>query len=309
MDLKYKMFVEQLRRELLLATGLKADRIFYVPGGGKLSSDGDRLFIVCAQAEEAREVCGLFLGELYQCFLDGVSLDEILQRILKELEKIATSGFYEKTRRLADYSLAKEDLFIRLLNYENNKKDLQYAVYYRLGDIALVLYMKVAERDGCITSIKIRKDHVEKWGEDERRVFKEALKNTYRISPPRAYRWEQMFYDEKYQGDDFMKEDTNFHLNTAPVGNCISTLTRTNGAVAIFLPGVAEKISEELGQDLYLAFTSIHEVMVHGANIVDEEEIRDVLRETIDEATPESDYLTSGLYLYSRKQKKFKFLG
>ena len=150
---------------------------------------------------------------------------------------------------------------------------------------------------------------MEKWGQDEEYVFEEALKNTRVLAPPRVYRWEQLIFDENYQGDDFMAENTGLYLSKGAVGNCISTLARTNGAVAIFFPGVAEYISEYMGQDLYLVFTSIHEVMVHNAENVRPEELKDVLRETIKEATPESDYLTSSIYYYSRRRKEFSCLG
>lgn len=309
MDLRYKMFVDQLRRELLAATGLPESRIFFVPRGEEMARGGDRLFVECAHYEDAREVCGIFMEELYDRFLEGISLCELIQDILMELERIKTNGFYEKTRRLADYALVKNDLFIRLLNYERNKNDLRYAVYRCIGDIAMVLYMKVGEENGCITSMKIRRDYVEKWGQDENYVFEEALKNTRVLAPPRVYRWEQLIFDENYQGDDFMSENAGSYLCKGAVGNCISTLAKTNGAVAIFFPGVAEYISECLGHDLYLVFTSIHEVMVHNAENVRPEELEDVLRETIKEATPESDYLTSSIYYYSRRRKEFSCLG
>lgn len=43
-----------------------------------------------------------------------------------------------------------------------------------------------------------------------------------------------------------------YHPNKGIAGNCLSTEKRTNGAAAIFLPGVARRLSELLGSDLYL---------------------------------------------------------
>ena len=47
------------------------------------------------------------------------------------------------------------------------------------------------------------------------------------------------------------------------MGNCLSTSRKTNGAVAVFLPGVAERLAYLLDSDFYMVFTSIHEVMIH----------------------------------------------
>ena len=57
-------------------------------------------------------------------------------------------------------------LFIRLLNADKYSADLQDAVYKTLGDIALVLYMKVTEYEGCVTSTKIRQGMLEQWGKN-----------------------------------------------------------------------------------------------------------------------------------------------
>ena len=80
---------------------------------------------------------------------------------------------------------------------------------------------------------------------------------------------------------------------------------RTNGAAAIFLPGVARRLSELLGSDLYLVFTSVHEVMVHNADVVYPEDLKEVLSDTLEKATPEEDYLTSSIYRYSRRSGEF----
>lgn len=96
-----------------------------------------------------------------------------------------------------------------------------------------------------------------------------------------------------------------YHPNKGIAGNCLSTEKRTNGAAAIFLPGVARRLSELLGSDLYLVFTSVHEVMVHNADVVYPEDLKEVLSDTLEKATPEEDYLTSSIYRYSRRSGEF----
>ena len=106
-------------------------------------------------------------------------------------------------------------------------------------------------------------------------------------------------------GDNFMDILGTYHPNKGIAGNCLSTEKRTNGAAAIFLPGVARRLSELLGSDLYLVFTSVHEVMVHNADVVYPEDLKEVLSDTLEKATPEEDYLTSSIYRYSRRSGEF----
>ena len=47
-------------------------------------------------------------------------------------------------------------------------------------------------------------------------------------------------------------------LKKDAIGNCLSTSVRTNGAVAVFLPGVAQRLGKLIGGSFYMVFTSIH---------------------------------------------------
>ena len=155
------------------------------------------------------------------------------------------------------------------------------------------------------TSTKIRLGMLEQWGRDSDEVFKEALLNTYFMSPPRIYRWEQMIFNPEYEGESFMNLGDRCELKRDAMGNCLSTTKKTNGAVAVFLPGVAEQLAYMLDSDFYMVFTSVHEVMIHNDKFVEPEDLQYVLEDTIKEATPKEDYLTSRIYQYNRETHKF----
>ena len=85
----------------------------------------------------------------------------------------------------------------------------------------------------------------------------------------------------------------------------MSTTRRTNGAVAIFLPGVAKRLADLIGADFYMVFTSIHEVMIHNVNLTYPDDLENILRDTLREATPEEDFLTDKVYRYCKDTGKF----
>ena len=191
---------------------------------------------------------------------------------------------------------------------ERNKKELEDCVYRTIGDIALVLYARMGEIEGCNTSMKIKQNILKKWERNEQLVFENALLNTYFISPPRIYSWEKLFFDEDYEGENFMNLLSDFQLKKDAIGNCLSTVTRTNGAVAVFLPGVANRIGELLHGGFYMVFTSIHEVMIHSDVTANPDDLKEVLRETVEDTTPEEDFLTYNIYHYDPESRAFTFL-
>lgn len=89
------------------------------------------------------------------------------------------------------------------MNVVKYRDELKNAIFRSVGDIALVLYARMGELDGCSTSIKIKKHMLQKWEQDEQSVFNEALLNTYFISPPRIYCWEKLLYNLDYEGREF----------------------------------------------------------------------------------------------------------
>ena len=153
--------------------------------------------------------------------------------------------------------------------------------------------------------MKIRKDILKEWKLTEEEVWKNAVENTSLMTPPRIYRWEELLVTPLYSGDDFMNDEKLYFLDRENfAGLCLSTALRTNGAVAVFLPGVAQRLADLLNDSFYIVFTSIHEAMIHAAKNVYPEDLIKVMHDSIKEATSEQDFLTDKLYFYNRNEEK-----
>ena len=308
--MNYEMFVEELKNKISAATNVPIENMEFVKDGNKYAPTGDRLLIKLAKHEDAWEMCGVHVKELFEELSKGSSFNSIVNSSVEDIKQIQEQSPYKETKKIWDYETAKDFLFIRLLNYDDNSEELKDAIYKRIGDIAQVLYMKVSERDGNVMSTKILKSIVRKWQANsdllsEDYIFEEALKNTERMSPPRIYRWEQMIFDPEYEGEEFMSPGTESAISKDFIGNCLSIPEKTNGAVAIFYPGVAERFANVLDSDLYLVFTSIHEVMVHRTDGVNVGDLSIILQDTLKEATPKRDSLTKKIYKYKKDTHKF----
>ena len=234
-------------------------------------------------------------------------MEDIVQEVLNRLDAIAKSECFQRSANLEDYEKIKDDLFVRLLNIEKNQMELQECIYRTIGDIALVLYARMGELNGSSASVKIKRHMLEKWNQDPQQVFEEALLNTYFISPPRIYCWEKLIFDPDYTGENFMNLLCDYKIKKDVLGNCLSTTIRTNGAVAIFLPGVAERIGQLMGCGFYMVFTSIHEVMIHSEKTAVPEDLKHVLEDTVRETTPPEDFLTYQVYHYDLETGAFSF--
>lgn len=307
MENGYENFVAALRQSLLEETSYEEEMICYKKAEEYPPTSGDRLLLKNRQKEGVYEVCALYVQDLYDEFQNGWSMQNIVEEILKRLDMIVRSECFEKSKNLEDYDLVKGDLFIRLLNVVKYRDELQNAIFRTVGDIALVLYARMGELEGCSTSIKIKKHMLQKWHRDEQTIFNDALLNTYFISPPRIYCWEKLLYNLNYEGENFMNLLFDKPLKKDVIGNCLSTSIRTNGAVAVFLPGVAQRLANLLDGGFYMVFTSIHEVMIHSEDSADPRKLKEVLAQTVEDTTPEEDFLTYYIYHFDPETGLFSY--
>ena len=182
----------------------------------------------------------------------------------------------EITKKINSYDTVKGYLIIRSIAYTDELKDADI-VFRKIGDIALTLYAGFYRNEN-LTSFKVPKTTALGWGIDLSVVFSEALKNTAKLFPPRVFFTDKLAFDEAYEGEAFMDQKSAFSRNKE---NIISNPMKLNGAVTIFLPGVAKRISEQIGGDYYFVTTSIHEAVVHSLDSIDAKRLFDHICGTI----------------------------
>ena len=90
--LSYEKFVENLRAYLLDALNLQEERIYFkVKDEAGMTPEGDRLFVECNVSPEGKEVCGIHTEELYEDYLDGISIKRIGDTVTDEILKCLDS--------------------------------------------------------------------------------------------------------------------------------------------------------------------------------------------------------------------------
>lgn len=296
MGKSYEVLKKELRQELMEQLNCSEEQVYYMENKTE-ASKGERLIVEVSKSGHGKAVLGIWVHEIYEEYRKTEDLDAIVEWAVREINRVKAADYTGQIADMGDYDKVKDRLFVRLLNLENNREELQHFVYRTVGDIAMALYFRLAENEKGVTSMKVAGNFLEKWNLDADDVMDAALENTARIDPPRIYRLEKMIFDLGYEGEE-INEDAD--LDKGILGNCMSTSDKTNGAVSVFLPGVAKRLGELLDSDFYMAFTSVHEVMIHDIKSVQWKELENIVSATIQGSTPAEDYLTSRIYRYDR---------
>ncbi len=191
--------------------------------------------------------------------------DEAFNEIKETIGNVDSSGVLPETllkRGTSSYEDMREQLIIRPLNYKRYMSELSEYVYRRTGDVALVLYHLLSHsKKGGINSSRIRRDELLRWNMQDKvdEVMKNALENTAKIFPAVVYNF-KINKQVDFLNDEFTREDLLGEF--LPGAFILSTEMTTNGALALFYPGVCEKLLKIMGGSFAAVFMNINDAMI-----------------------------------------------
>ncbi len=262
------------------------------------------------------------IDALYDEYLIGCTMGDIMLKIVKAFEKPPSFDIDFDLNGISDFNYASQKLIVRAINYENNKKLLNSFVHRRNGDIAITLYLLMGNGEKGLSSAKVSNGQLMSWGVEEDYVMNLAFENSTKLFKPVITDMMSMlmskltspqatvkggnFYGSCPNAIDILNvvfsDSLNLNLTT---GVLVTNERGINGATSAFYDGVLQKLSNYAKDDLLIAFTSIHEAIVHSASQINESDLRGTLKRTnmYDKAQGKDTFLTDKIYFYDRKKK------
>lgn len=218
----------------------------------------------------------------------------------------------EVIKRFNSYAATKDIIIIRPLHIcdeFNRKYEESPFIYKAISDIALVVYAIVSDKDGVLNTVKLPAELADKWekgnGISKDDIFEQAMKNTEERYKAALYT--NIFDIENTPILDCMLMENGYRVTelTDNTVALITTMKKTNGAIAMWYSGVKEKISELYGgSSFYAAFISIHEAMIHKAGTISVDSIRRNVTETNRIFGPH-DTLSDKVWYYNAEDGSF----
>lgn len=235
------------------------------------------------------------LDSLYDRYIDGYSLWKIFCEITSACDEYDSSAS-RLLEFVEDFELVHSRICYRLMNYGRNEELLKTIPHIGWMDLAIVLYIPVAARDGKGLYLPVDNALVEKWGiTDTDALFKEAYANTPKIFPGSIRDMEEVFkdYDSVLEAG-YENEDERMYIATNG--------EKFYGAAVILYDGLLGSFAEKIGHGLYILPTSINEMtIVSDVESNGPAELREVLKNVNHETTEDKDFLSDNIYHYDRE--------
>ena len=262
-------------------------------------------YLVIWQNGALRSVCRFSMDYLFALYQkDG--WEPVWENIRQNLELSRHTDETGVLEKMHDYEAVKEHLIIRPLNFTDNRYELKEGVYQQVGDIALVLYIRIGDDDvHGLTTAKVPKKIFEEWGQKMDAVWENALLNTYVAAQPRMYMTPQETVNPPYSRGAFMALGSSMNKIWHSQVPVITTTKQTNGAIALFYPGVKERIAKMAGGSYYVVFTSIHDARVHCEGSTTPRQILRGLKD-VNKMFDASEILSRKVYFYDAQKETFE---
>ena len=124
----------------------------------------------------------IYLEPYYERYCSG---EWSLQDIVLDIKNIMDNGIeMENLRdRLFDYGSVKSHIMYRLVNMAMNRERLEQVPYIEYLDLAVIFYIKMADKQDGYFSTLIENKLVEKWGITEKELYAVAMENMQRQFP------------------------------------------------------------------------------------------------------------------------------
>ena len=207
----------------------------------------------------------------------------------------------QRTYMLENYESVKEDLYIRIVSQKKGEQAQSRGIYRKIGDMILGVYFRIGEGNGKVYSIMVDRVFLDKWNLSKDTVLKLAMANAMKMDPPKFYNGFRMVLSAVLgRGVGIDIEEYHPTESERKLGVYLSTDENTNGATAIFYPGIARRICESYNTPaIYIVPTSVHEVVIHDSRYVgDVEMLLKAQREIIEESTPEDEVISNHIFMY-----------
>ena len=199
-----------------------------------------------------------------------------------------------------------EKIVFQLINTEQNKDMLAHVPHREWKDLSIIYRLVTnVDKDG-IESAVVRDGLAEKLGLTEEQLFKHAVENTRNIFPPTVRSMNDVM-KEIFMADGMPMEAVEMILGEVPADRMMYVISNDrgiNGAISMLYEDQLHTLAEQLGTDLYILPSSIHETIAVSADMGDPEELAQMVSEINMDQVSLQERLSNQVYHYDKDLRK-----
>lgn len=284
--MNYKMFTDKIVE--LLQEKMGADCTVTVTEVLKNNNVSLTGIVVMKESDNVSPT--IYLEEPYRQYQDGAALQEIVDEIAALYEKHAHNVKLDMDF-FRDFSLVKDRIYHKVINFEKNRKLLEDVPYFRWHDLAVIFYYAMEEASFGRATIMLHNTHLDMWGQPAEEVYRIARENMRQNMPELLVPMQKLLED--VAGIRAGERDLPLYV--------LTNKSRMFGASAMLYSDKIGELATQLDTDLLILPSSVHEVLLLPDDRVQEYGFyREMVREVNTTQVDPEEILSFNLYRYDR---------
>lgn len=235
----------------------------------------------------------LYLDYYYAMYESGREFDEVVN----EMREVCMQNQMKHdidTAFFTDWSMAREKITLRLVNFEENKRRLEQMPYRRFLDLAVIYQYVVEAKNDGVASIIINNFHMERWNVKEEDLYDCACRNYPRMMSVTVKSMNKVLGELLAEEMEDVPCDVLFDSVQMFV---VTNKTMHNGAASMLFFKEIKENYEVFQQDLYILPSAVHEILVLPQMRGNVDELRQMVSE-VNETLEREDRLSNQVYRY-----------
>ncbi|MEG1848606.1 MAG: DUF5688 family protein [Lachnospiraceae bacterium] len=239
----------------------------------------------------------IYMNSFYIQYEEGTTFANLFKQITDVYEQSKPENDIDM-KFFLDYKQAKKKIVYKLINYDKNRVLLDEIPHVKYLDLAIVFYyLFVHDAIGGTASILIRNSHCKSWQVSTEDIYADAKQNTPCLLKGEFINMETLIQELSGNQDSAIEEER------MPM-YILTNHSKMHGAACILYPDMVKQFSEQLGVDLYILPSSIHEViLVPVSKVMGVKELADMVQEVNETQVEEEEILSNHIYRYSREDE------
>jgi hypothetical protein len=256
--------------------------------------------------EGAKGAPTIYVDDMYEQFKSTGDLE----LVFTEAAELYTLAFKEMPPVQINSIMdgAQDKIYMQLINTESNKELLSEAPHREVNDTSVIYRIMVSADEHSMSSALITNRIAGQLGLSEDQLFKIATENTPKLLPSVVKPMTDVVLD-MFLKDGMPRELAEKAVEELLCGGdmpmwIISNSQGSFGAVNMLFEKNLNELSKELGDDLYILPSSIHEVIAVPASLMIPEELAEMVNQVNGEVVDVSERLSNQVYHYDRAERK-----
>lgn len=238
-----------------------------------------------------------YLEQFYSKYEEYGDIDSVFD----ELSDIFSDKMYNKNISVDSYYSyddAKDNIIVRLINYDKNKEILNDIPFIPYLDLAITFRWIADINDNGLASVLVSNSDIARWNITIDDLYDVALDNTVRLFTGRV---ENMFelLKNRYNYNEYCnikQEDGQLFVISNEIG--------VNGASVILYPNILDFCAEIVHDNVYIMPSSIHEMIFIAASYVDNPDyLIELVRDANNSVVHSTEILSYNVYFYDYNRK------